>query len=50
MKPTTIIQEFEQIAEELNIRIMQEKGYCNGGFCLFEEKRIVVVNKLNPIE
>ena len=50
MKPTTIFQEFEQIAEELGIRILQEKGNFNGGYCLFEEKHIIVINKLRPIE
>ena len=50
MKPAAILQEFEQIAEKLNIRIVQEKGNFNGGFCLLEEKRIIVVNKLKPIE
>ena len=50
MKPTSMFQEFEQIAEQLNIRIMQEKGNFNGGYCLLEEKRIIVVNKQQPIE
>ena len=30
MKPIAIFQEFEQIAEELGIRIIQEKGNFNG--------------------
>ena len=50
MKPTVIYQEFEQIAEELGILIMQEKGNFNGGYCLLEEERIIVLNKLKPIE
>ena len=50
MKPSAIFQEFEQIAEELGIRIMQEKGNFKGGFCLLEEERIIVINKLKPIE
>ena len=50
MKPASMFQEFEQIAEQLNIRIMQEKGNFNGGYCLLEEKRIIVVNKQQPIE
>ena len=44
MKPTAVFQEFEQIAEELGIRIMLEKGNFYGGYCLLEEKRIIVVN------
>ena len=50
MKPASMFQEFEQIAEQLNIRIMQEKGNFNGGYCLLEEKRIIVINKHKPIE
>ncbi len=50
MKPNVIFQEFEQIAEELGIHILQEKGNFNGGYCLLEEKRIIVINKLKPIE
>ena len=50
MKPAAMLQEFEQIAEQLNIRIMQEKGNFNGGYCLLEEKRIIVINKQKPIE
>ena len=50
MKLTVVFQEFEQIAEELNIRILQEKGNFNGGYCLLEEQRIIVINKHKPIE
>ena len=50
MKPAAMFQKFEQIAEQLNIRIMQEKGNFNGGYCLLEKKRIIVINKQKPIE
>ena len=50
MKPATIFQEFEQIAEELGISILQETGDFIGGYCILEEKRIIIVNKLKPIE
>ena len=50
MKLTVVLQEFEQIAEELNIRILQEKGNFNGGYCLLEEQRIIVINKVKPLE
>ena len=29
---------------------MQEKGNFSEGYCLLEEKRIIVINKLKPIE
>ena len=50
MKPTIVFQEFEQIAEKLKICILQEKEDFNGGYCLLEEERIIVINKLKPIE
>ena len=50
MKLTVVFQELEKIAEELNIRILQEKGNFNGGYCLLEEQRIIVINKVKPLE
>ena len=50
MKPTIIFQEFEQLAEALNVKIIEEKGNFKGGFCLLEKERIIVINKLNPME
>ena len=49
MKPTIIFQEFEQLAEALNVKIIQEKGNFKGGYCLLEKEGIIVVNKLNPM-
>ena len=50
MKPTIILQEFEQLAKALDVEIIQEKGNFKGGYCLLEKEGIIVVNKLNPIE
>ena len=50
MKPTIIFQKFEQLAEALDVKIIQEKGNFKGGYCLLEKEGIIVVNKLNPIE
>ena len=50
MKPAAILEEFENIAEEIGIRIIQEKGNFNGGYCLLEAERIIVLNKHKPIE
>ena len=50
MKPTIIFQEFEQLAEALDVKIVQEKGNFKGGYCLLEKEEIIVVNKLNPME
>ena len=50
MKPAAILEEFENIAEEIGIRIIQEKGNFNGGYCLLEAEHIIVLNKHKPIE
>ena len=50
MKPTIIFQEFEKLAEALDVKIVQGKGNFRGGYCLLEKEGIIVVNKLNPIE
>ena len=50
MKPTQIYQEFEQLAESLEVKIIQEKGNFKGGYCLLEKEKIIVINKLKPLE
>ena len=50
MKPTIIFEEFEKLAEKIDIKIIQEKGDFKGGYCLLEKEGIIVVNKLKPLE
>ena len=50
MKPDKIFQEFEKLAETLQIKIIQEKGNFKGGYCLLEKEKIIVINKLQPME
>ncbi len=50
MKPSTIYQEFEKLAESLEVKIIQEKGNFKGGYCLLEKEKIIVINKLKPLE
>ncbi len=50
MKPAIVYQEFEKLAESLEIKIIQEKGNFTGGFCLLEKEKIIVINKLKPLE
>jgi len=45
-----IFQELEQLAETLNIKIIHERGNFKGGYCLLDKEKIIVINKLNPIE
>ena len=50
MKLNKIFQELEDIAEILNIKIIQEKGNFKGGYCLLEKEKIIVINKNKPYE
>ena len=50
MKPSTIYQEFEKLAESLEVKIIQEKGNFKGGYCLLEKEKVIVINKLKPLE
>ena len=50
MKPDKIFQELEDIATILNVKIIQEKGNFIGGYCLLEKEKIIVINKLKPVE
>ena len=45
-----IFQDFLEISESLGIRIIQEKGNFKGGFCLLEKEKIIVLNKLKPVQ
>ena len=50
MKPAIILQEFEKLAEELGITIKQEKGNFKGGYCLVKQEKIIIINRLKPLE
>ena len=50
MKPSTIYQEFEKLAESLEVKIIQGKGNFKGGYCLLEKEKVIVINKLKPLE
>jgi len=50
VKPYLIYQEFEKLAESLEVKIIQEKGNFKGGYCLLEKEKVIVINKLKPLE
>lgn len=50
MKQTRIYQEFEKLAEGFGIQIIQGRGDFQGGYCLLEKEKVIVLNKLKPIE
>ena len=50
MKPDKIFQDLIVISEALGIKIIHEKGNFKGGYCLLEQEKTIVINKLKPVE
>lgn len=50
MKPNQLMEHFESLAEKLGLKIIQGKGDFSGGGCILRKDKVIVVNKLKPIE
>jgi len=49
-KPEKLITLFEELADKLNIKLLQDKGDFTGGSCLVKDENFIVVNKRKPAE
>ena len=49
-KPEKLITLFEELADKLNIKLLQDKGDFTGGSCLVEDENFIVVNKRKAVE
>ena len=49
-KPEKLITLFEELADKLNIKLLQDKGDFTGGSCLVKDENFIVVNKHKPGE
>ncbi|MCC6447056.1 MAG: hypothetical protein IT215_00010 [Chitinophagaceae bacterium] len=47
--PTTL-KIFEELFDEIGYTIRFEKGNFNSGYCIFQDKKIVVINKFLTLE
>jgi hypothetical protein len=47
--PNTL-KKFEELYEEAGYIIRYEKGNFNSGYCILEERRVVVINKFFSVE
>ena len=47
--PNTL-KKVEQLFEEAKYRVRYEKGHFNSGFCILEDKKVVIINKFLDIE
>tara|TARA_B100001250_G_C19456880_1_gene638458 strand:+ start:458 stop:718 length:261 start_codon:yes stop_codon:yes gene_type:complete len=50
MKPKDIYNEFEEISKKLGLKIIKGKGDFVGGECVLNNEKVIVINKLKPIE
>jgi hypothetical protein len=47
--PNTL-RKLEQLFDEARYTIRYEKGNFNSGYCILEERRVIVINRFLPIE
>jgi len=50
LKNKELLEEFHALAEKLDIKIMKGKGDFSGGDCVVNEKKVIVINNIKPIE
>tara|TARA_B100000579_G_scaffold315593_1_gene265074 strand:+ start:166 stop:426 length:261 start_codon:yes stop_codon:yes gene_type:complete len=50
MKNNKLLEEFNLLAEKLDIKIMKGKGDFSGGSCTVNDKKVIVINNGKPIE
>lgn len=50
MKPEGLLTLFEELAQKLDISLVQGKGNFSGGLCLLDDQTYIVLNKAKPIE
>ena len=50
MKKKQIFDEFESLGEKLGLQDYKRKGDFNGGSCKINNKTVIVINNLKPLE
>lgn len=50
MKYTKLMEHFESLAEKLGLKIVNGKGNFSGGGCILRKDKMIVLNKMKPIE
>ena len=50
MKAKNIYSDLMEIFEKLDYKIIMDKGSFNTGYCILEDKKIIVINKNRPYE
>ena len=50
LKPNKLLILFDELAEKMDINIVQGKGDFKGGMCPLNDESYIVLNKLKPVE
>ena len=50
MKPEKLLTLFEELADKMDINIVQGKGDFQGGMCSLNDESYIVLNKLKPVD
>lgn len=50
MKPHKLMSHFEELAERLEIKLIRDTGDFEGGPCIINNERVIVINKRKPVE
>ncbi len=45
-----ILQDLKSIASEMGARVRFERGDFKGGYCLLQESKVIVINKLSSLQ
>ena len=50
MKKVKLYTEFEELGQRLGLKILKGKGDFSGGTCTVNNKTVIVINKMKPME
>jgi len=50
MKHVKLMEHFKSLAEKLGLKIVNGKGNFSGGGCILRKDKMIVLNKMKPIE
>ncbi len=45
LKTEALIAELEEVASQLGLKVIYEKGDFSGGYCILKEEKLIVINK-----
>ncbi|MFQ6674615.1 MAG: hypothetical protein ACE5GH_07525 [Fidelibacterota bacterium] len=49
MQPEELYSQFEHLAEQMGITLVEGKGDFEGGYCTLNDDQFIVLNKIRPL-